>query len=51
MAELGMFSLEQRRLQGDLVSTFQYLKGVMKEVERGFVQGHVEIGQEGMALK
>ncbi|GAB0177781.1 mitochondrial enolase superfamily member 1 [Grus japonensis] len=50
LRELGLFSLEKRRLQGDLIVAFQYLKGPTGKLERDCLSGSVVTGQGGMGL-
>lgn len=48
--ELGMFTLKNRRLWGDLVASFQYFFKLTKKMESNFLFRQIMIGQDGMVL-
>ncbi|GAB0175780.1 hypothetical protein GRJ2_000043200 [Grus japonensis] len=50
LRELGLFSLEKRRLRGDLIVAYQYLKGPTRKMVRDCLSGSVVTGQGVMGL-
>jgi len=51
LRDLGLFSLEQRRLRGDLRAAFQYLKGPYRKAGEGLLTRPCNDGTKGNGFK
>jgi len=51
LRELGLFRLEKRRLQGDLLAAFQYLKGACKKAGEGHSTRTCRVKARGSGFK
>ena len=51
LRELGLFSLEKRRVQEDLISSLQYLKGTYRKAGEGLLIRECSIRMKGNGFK